>query len=171
MVKQISDNEIYFLIKYIKSVLWRVAKRLSYIQDTRHVKVEMGQIGCPETSVTHYHYTLPHVPEERRSQTEIFGHRLITAAYRVRRCHSVVLRSIEVPCHTFLCRVTQLRQCCMHRNSRSVWSCQPLPVSSPQFERKPFIVGKRTIIGMEQLSESSVGLQMEQPGLGFQQSA
>ena len=29
-VKQISDNEIYLLIKYIKSVLWKVAKRLSY---------------------------------------------------------------------------------------------------------------------------------------------
>ena len=28
-VKRISDNEIYLLIKYIKSVLWRVAKRLS----------------------------------------------------------------------------------------------------------------------------------------------
>ena len=34
-VKQISDNEIYLLIKYTKSVLWRVAKRLSYIQDAR----------------------------------------------------------------------------------------------------------------------------------------
>ena len=29
IVKQISDNEIYWLIKYIKSVLWRAAKRLS----------------------------------------------------------------------------------------------------------------------------------------------
>jgi len=29
MDKQISDNEIYLLIKYIKSVLWRVVKRLS----------------------------------------------------------------------------------------------------------------------------------------------
>ena len=28
-VEQISDNEIYLLIKYIKSVLWRVVKRLS----------------------------------------------------------------------------------------------------------------------------------------------
>ena len=28
-VKQILDNEIYLLIKYIKSVLWSVAKRLS----------------------------------------------------------------------------------------------------------------------------------------------
>ena len=39
MVKQISENEIYLLIKYIKSVLWRVAKRLSYIEDARCLKV------------------------------------------------------------------------------------------------------------------------------------
>ena len=39
MVKQISDNEIYLLIKYIKSVLWRVVKRLSYIEDARCLKV------------------------------------------------------------------------------------------------------------------------------------
>ena len=37
--KQISDNEIYLLIKYIKSVLWRVAKRLSYTEDARCLKV------------------------------------------------------------------------------------------------------------------------------------
>ena len=37
--KQISDNEIYLLIKYIKIVLWRVAKRLSYITDARYLKV------------------------------------------------------------------------------------------------------------------------------------
>ena len=37
-VKQISDNEIYLLIKYIKSVPWRVAKRLSYIEDARCLK-------------------------------------------------------------------------------------------------------------------------------------
>ena len=30
-----SDNGIYLLIKCIKSVLWRVAKRLSYIEDAR----------------------------------------------------------------------------------------------------------------------------------------
>jgi len=40
IVKQISDNEIYLLIKYIKSVRWRVAKRLSYIQDARCLKVK-----------------------------------------------------------------------------------------------------------------------------------
>ena len=39
-VKQISDNEIYLLIKYIKSVLWRVAKRLSYIEDEMCLKVK-----------------------------------------------------------------------------------------------------------------------------------
>ena len=39
-VKQISDNEIYLLIKCIKSVLWRVAKRLSCIQDARCLKVK-----------------------------------------------------------------------------------------------------------------------------------
>jgi hypothetical protein len=38
-VKQISDNEIHLLIKYIKSVLWRVAKRLSYNEDARCLKV------------------------------------------------------------------------------------------------------------------------------------
>jgi hypothetical protein len=39
MVKQISDNEIYLLIKYIKSVLLRVAKCLSYIEEARCLKV------------------------------------------------------------------------------------------------------------------------------------
>ena len=37
-VKQIWDNEKHLLIKYIKSVLRRVAKRLSYIQDARCLK-------------------------------------------------------------------------------------------------------------------------------------
>ena len=39
-VKQISDNEIYLLITFIKSVLWRVVKRLSYIEDARCLKVK-----------------------------------------------------------------------------------------------------------------------------------
>jgi len=32
-------NEIYLLIKYIKSVLWRVAEHLSCIEDARCLKV------------------------------------------------------------------------------------------------------------------------------------
>jgi len=40
MVQQISDNEIYLLIKYIKSVLWRVAKHLSYSEDARCLNVK-----------------------------------------------------------------------------------------------------------------------------------
>jgi len=39
-VKHISNNDIYLLIKYIKSILWRVAKRLSYIEDARCLKVK-----------------------------------------------------------------------------------------------------------------------------------
>ena len=38
--KQISDKEIYLLSKYIKSILWRVAKCLSYIDDARCLKVK-----------------------------------------------------------------------------------------------------------------------------------
>jgi len=33
-VKHISGNEIHLLTNYIRSVLWSVAKRLSYIEDT-----------------------------------------------------------------------------------------------------------------------------------------
>ena len=40
-VKQISNNEIYFLIKYIKSVLSRLAKCLSYIEEARCLKVKV----------------------------------------------------------------------------------------------------------------------------------
>jgi len=38
-----SDNEIYLLIKYIKSVLLRVAKCLSYIEEARCLKVNKIQ--------------------------------------------------------------------------------------------------------------------------------
>ena len=41
----ISDNEIYLLIKYIKSVLWRVAKCLSYIEEARCIKLNKIS-GC-----------------------------------------------------------------------------------------------------------------------------
>ena len=41
MFKQISDNEIYLLIKYTDSVLWRVAKRLSHTEDARCLKVNI----------------------------------------------------------------------------------------------------------------------------------
>ena len=41
-VKQMSGNEIYLLIKYIKSVLWRLAKRLSYIESARCLEVNLN---------------------------------------------------------------------------------------------------------------------------------
>jgi len=46
MVKQISDNEIYPLIKYIRSVLWRVAKCLSYIEEARCLKFNYAKHGA-----------------------------------------------------------------------------------------------------------------------------
>ena len=42
--QQISDNEIYLFIKYIKSVLWRVAKGLSYIEEARCLKVNLKSV-------------------------------------------------------------------------------------------------------------------------------
>jgi hypothetical protein len=40
MVKQISDNKIYLLIKYVRSFRWRWVKRLSYIEDAQCLKVK-----------------------------------------------------------------------------------------------------------------------------------
>ena len=42
-VKKIPDNEIYLSIKYIKSVLWRLVKRLSYIEEAWCLKVNLDQ--------------------------------------------------------------------------------------------------------------------------------
>ena len=39
------------MIKYIKSVLWRVVKRLSYIEDARCLKVNMITTGDIEACV------------------------------------------------------------------------------------------------------------------------
>jgi len=51
MVKQISDNEIYLLIKYIKSVLWRLAKCLSYIEEAQCLKVNVKLISLIFTDI------------------------------------------------------------------------------------------------------------------------
>jgi hypothetical protein len=40
-----------FLIKYIKSVLWRVAKHLSYIQDARCLKVKGVDVAAYSRSL------------------------------------------------------------------------------------------------------------------------
>ena len=57
-VKQISDNEIYLLIKYIKSVPWRGAKRLSYIEDARCLKVKRRINIIPFPEIVQYVYTV-----------------------------------------------------------------------------------------------------------------
>jgi len=38
-----SDIEVSLLIKYIKSVLWRVTKLLSYIEDARYLKFKASK--------------------------------------------------------------------------------------------------------------------------------
>ena len=54
-VKQISNSEIYLLIKYIKSVLWRVAKRVSYIEDAWSLKLNQFISYCKENKLClHY---------------------------------------------------------------------------------------------------------------------
>ena len=40
--KKISDNEIYLSIKHTKSVLWRIAKRMSYTEDALCLKVNVA---------------------------------------------------------------------------------------------------------------------------------
>ena len=53
-IKKISDNEIYLLIKYIKSVLWRAAKRLSYTEDARCLKVNGLYSNPVQTEMPHH---------------------------------------------------------------------------------------------------------------------
>jgi len=72
-----SDNETYLLIKYTRSVLRRVAKRLSYIEDARCPKVnvhksscfrglpiQMEPISCSETSVMNHQSTPRKIPKK-----------------------------------------------------------------------------------------------------------
>jgi hypothetical protein len=58
-VKQISDNEIYLLIKYIKSILWVVAKRLSYIEDARCLKVKVNSLFHASSTLTQVQAPIP----------------------------------------------------------------------------------------------------------------
>jgi hypothetical protein len=55
-VKQMSDNEIYLLIKYIKSVLCRVAKHLSHIEYARCLKVK--NIYCCLSHQAYYFFNI-----------------------------------------------------------------------------------------------------------------
>jgi len=47
-----------FLIKYIKSVLWRVAKRLSFIQNARCLKVKQVSLKAHTYSRMTWNYLL-----------------------------------------------------------------------------------------------------------------
>ena len=83
MVKQISDNEIYLLIKYIKSVLWRAAKCLSYIEDARSLMVNkcdpIGPVG-----LSLYYFLFPSSPPP------IGPRRLYCRAFMITLRHSTI---------------------------------------------------------------------------------
>jgi len=46
-------NKIYLFIKYIKNVLWRVAERLSYVEDACCLKVKVETWQAPEQFFGH----------------------------------------------------------------------------------------------------------------------
>ena len=63
--QEISDNEIYLLIKYIKSVLLKVAKRLSCIENDRCLTVKI--VYCRSfpfaNNKNHVRLSKPHVTQ------------------------------------------------------------------------------------------------------------
>ena len=75
-VKQISDNEIYLLIKYIKSVLGRFAKRLSYIEDARCLNVN-SDVNCKEYAVCAIYECMIMIGEPKYSENTLsfFNHK------------------------------------------------------------------------------------------------
>jgi hypothetical protein len=82
-VKQISDNEIYLLIRYIKSVLWRVAKFLSYIEEARCLKVNsifQSMPGSPKCSLS---LRFPH-------QNPVYASTLYHTRYMLRPAYFLV---------------------------------------------------------------------------------
>ena len=76
-----SDNEIYLLIKYIKSVLWRVAKYQSHIQEARCLKVntQFSAISIPSQTHTHTH-TQQVLPLQGKKQYKIPGQGVVLGA-------------------------------------------------------------------------------------------
>ena len=79
---------MYVLIKYIKSVFWRVVKRLLYIEEARHLKVKCK---CTSTNnVVFINTTLParfgvpctlHIPIIQICTNHILWHKLISMLF------------------------------------------------------------------------------------------
>jgi hypothetical protein len=61
--------------------------------------LNIGQVGCPETSVWNYHYTLHNNPEQRRSQNTLltfnkfYFHKIVQfMRQRGKICYSIQVR-------------------------------------------------------------------------------
>ena len=91
-VKQISDNEIYLLIKHIKSFLWRVAKRLSYREDARCLKIKAVTASQLPAQLS--------VGPDERCRTQNLFKRLLTS------CSQSVCSRWGSPWHTITIVVT-----------------------------------------------------------------
>ena len=51
--------------QFLTDVLGQTINPISKVQEVKDLKI--GPIGCPETSVRNYHYTVRKIPEGRRS--------------------------------------------------------------------------------------------------------
>jgi len=86
-VKQISENT-YMLIKYIKSVLWRGAKRLSYIEDARCLKVKRRIVSVPSSGLHQAIMT----QEIKILKRKIF---LFTSRYFTSTCQECKVKTVQ----------------------------------------------------------------------------
>jgi hypothetical protein len=50
----------------------------------------MGPIGCPETSVGNYHYTLHNIPKERISQRVVYLSKMVESSFYMQCATSFV---------------------------------------------------------------------------------
>jgi hypothetical protein len=100
-VKQISDSEIYLLIKYIKSVLWRVAKRLSCIQDEWCLKVKNNRSYSSNLPYAFMSYDLI----KHKYNLYVYLYRSCTMLIRV-RCREKHCRSPETSITMSYCSVS-----------------------------------------------------------------
>ena len=102
---RISENDIYLLIKYIKSVLWRVAKRLSYIEDARCLKVN-SLLKLPVGSLQ-YETAAPksRIPSllRRRNRSKAVSSLFLEQCYQFKVSGSPVFPDRDVGSHLASC--------------------------------------------------------------------
>jgi len=87
-VKQISDNEIYLLFKYIKSVLWRVAKRPPCIEDARCLKVKWRTLHDVRRQL---------LPNKYRNQRKVVRDGVVWCLWCYGHCEGTCVSAVSDP--------------------------------------------------------------------------